>query len=240
MTDVKPPEQEIRPTPSLKEVLMQSTFAPGRAIPDSLRAIELGIFADEGRELIRQTLDDPQRREFGKLVTVKSDTRKMRIYKTEVGTEGHVEHEQQIAYHPDLDPTLPRHQRIIEMWVTGMHSHPVDVSPSSGDLTSIFLGDFDPRAETAVFVVTPSRFILVFRGNNAPHLTFEEATTKRDMWEKSMQERMKQFTNPSMPPAEQVVLNERERTQLLRQISTKYDLKIFSGDLNGGIVQLQS
>lgn len=240
MVDANSPEQEIRPAPSLKEVFLQTTFAPGRAIADSIRAIELGIFADEGRELIRKTLEDPQHREFGKVVTIDSNTRKMRIYKTETGTENSVNSSIKLDYFDKMDPMLPRHQRIPEMKVTGMHSHPDVIPPSSEDLTRILLGDFDEKSETAVFVVTTSRIYLIFRGNKTPHFTFKDVTVKKNLWEKVIEERVKQFRTPQMSVDEQYILNERARTQLLRQISTKYDLKIFSGDLSKGTVQLQS
>ena len=65
MSDSGQTEQEVKTSPSLKEVLLQTTFTPGRTISDSIHTIEFGPFAQDGRELISATLSDPQQRECG-------------------------------------------------------------------------------------------------------------------------------------------------------------------------------
>lgn len=87
MTNNTTPEQELRSTQSFKEVLLECAFSEGRAIPDYVTEIDLGIFASEANELRSQTLRDPKKREFGKLVYVTNDRRLLLQNESTVGNE---------------------------------------------------------------------------------------------------------------------------------------------------------
>lgn len=229
MPDVTPIEQELRPTPSFKEVLLQSAFSRGRAIPDSVSQIDLGIFGNEGRELVQRTMEDSRRREFGKRVYITKDRKVLLQDKPTIGDEKSVFDDVKIIMTID-DVKLPWFLRQDKICATGIHSHPFEVPPGSHDLEPLLWGDFDRFAAVAVFVATPGKNFVIFRSQRTPQFTREQAREKIVLWEKQMKDRVIQFTNPNMPEEEQMEVNNRARGVLLRQIAEKYKLRIFSGD----------
>src|SRR5205814_1882957 len=68
------PDAETRETPPLyRDLLVQATFGPNRAIGDNIQSIELGIFKGIGDELLRESMNDPEKREFSKICYVTPD-----------------------------------------------------------------------------------------------------------------------------------------------------------------------
>ncbi len=239
MSDVSPQEQEIRQQLTFKEVLLQSAFSKGRAISDSISEIDLGIFGKEGKELVRQMIRDPRHREFGKLIYVLNDRRVLLQDQSTIGDEDSTTHSFRTNIIID-NPALPWFMRQDRMLGTSLHSHPEDIPPSSEDLFCLLLSDFDYTASAAIFVSSLQRNFLIFRGKNAPQFTREQINEKIALWEKSIEERVTKFTGPFMLTSEQMEINNKARTALLRQIGQKYDLKIFFGDANSGKVNLLS
>lgn len=239
MVNVSPVEQELKQTSSFKEVLLQSAFSPGRAIADSVRDIDLGIFAEESEGMRHQTLHDLQRREFGKLVVVTNNRMVLLHSKLTSGDEKSVRQVLEInIFNPDiLLPWFQRQDRIIG---ADIHSHPIELPPGSDDLAPILIGDFDKSAQAAIFIVTPARNIVIFRGAGAPQFTRAQINEKIQMWEKLMKERVEQFREPNMPVGEQLILNDKARNALLRSIAQKYHLKIFIGDAESDKITLQT
>lgn len=234
---VTPQEQELRPPLSFKEVLLQSAFTKGRTIPDSISEIDLGIFGEEGRELVSQMMKDPRRREFGKLVYVTKDKKVLLQNTPVVGDERSVFH----TFKTDLlidNPKLPWFMRQERMCGTTLHSHPEDIPPSSEDLLQLLVGDFDYSASSAVFVSSIKRNFVIFRGKNTPQFTREQVNEKIVLWEKSIKVRVSEFTDYSMSLSEQMEVNNKARTALLRQIGQKYDLRVFVGDAHSAKVDL--
>jgi len=237
MTDVSPLEQEPKPAPSFKEILLQSAFSPGRAIVDSVREIDLGIFGNECQELRLQTLRDPRRREFGKLVYITRDGKLLLQNRPTTGEGKIVSGEIRINLIND-NTTLPWFLIQDKMVGTIIHSHPVEIPACPQDLFYLLLGDFDIFASVAESVATPKSNIVIFRGEGAPQFTREQANEKILLWEKQMTERIRRFTSPDISIPEQLEINNRAGWALLRQIVQKYDLKIFSGDGNSTKVLL--
>lgn len=237
MTDLASQEQELRHPVSFKEILLQSAFTRGRAIPDSVREIDLGIFGEEGRSLVSKMVRDPRLREFGKLVCV---TRGKKVLLQEQPTMGD-EMSVTPVFKTDIlidNPALPWFKRQERMCGSVMHTHPEDIPPGSHDLFNLLLGDFDYSAESAVFVASVQRNFVIFRGSTTPHFTHDQADEKIALWERLMQERVNEFTDPFMPRSEQLDINNKARTALLRQIGQKYGLKIFIGDAKSTKVSL--
>lgn len=237
MPDVTPQEQEPKPVSSFKEVLLQSAFSKGWAIPDAISEIELGIFGQEGRNLVLQMMQDPRHREFGKLVYITKARKVFLQNEPIVGDEGGVSHTFKTNILID-DPKLPWFIRQDRMCGTTLHSHPEDIAPSSQDLLYLLVGDFHYSAERAVFVSTLKRNFVIFRGKDTPQFTLEQVNEKIALWENSIKGRVTEFTDPFMTRPEQMEINNKARTALLRQIGQKYDLKIFAGEATGIKVSL--
>lgn len=239
MPDAIPTEQELRPVPSFKEVLLQSAFSKGRVISDSVSEIDLAIFGNEGRNLVSQMIMDPKRREYGKLVYVTKDRKVLLQEQPTVGNETNVTH----SFKADIlidNPALPWFMRQNRILGTTVHSHPEDIPPSSEDLLNLLIGDFDYGVSLAVFVSSPKRNFVIFRGRKTPQFTREQLVQKIILWERSIEERVMKFADPFMSTSEQMEINNRARTALLRQIGQKYDLKIFTGDSDSQKVTLLS
>lgn len=237
MVDATSQEQEPRPAPSFKEVLLQSAFSKGRAISNHISEIDLGIFYQEGRALVMQTEKDEKHREFGKIVYVTKDRRILIKDQPTTGNANDVYHRFKAVVTIN-NPNLPWYLRQDRMCGTILHSHPSDLPPSSEDLFNLLIGDFDYTAEAAVFVSSGKRNFIIFRGNDTPQFTREQASGKISLWENAIQERVMNFINRNTPLHEQMEINNKARTALLRQIQQKYDLKIFFGDANSTKVSL--
>lgn len=163
MSDTSPTEQELRPVPSFKEVLLKSAFLKGRAISDSVSEIDLAIFGNEGRNLVSQMNKDPKRREFGKLVYITKDQKVLLQEQSTVGNETNVTHSFKTTILSD-NTALPWFMRQDRICGTVLHSHPENIPPSSEDLLDLLVGDFDYSASLAVFVSSPKRNFVIFRG----------------------------------------------------------------------------
>lgn len=238
MTDSSVQETEMRPSISFKDALRQATFAPGRVLKGDVKEIELGIFGNEARSLSEETAKDPARREFGKIVYVTADGRVLLQNKPTAGDEESITHSLKIAHKGSS--LLPRHLRQDRFIGTLLHSHPVDSMPSIPDLSLILLGDDELEAETAVFVTTPKRNMVVFRGDNTRHLSTEEVDRILKDSETVLKEGIAGYIQSQAPSTEELVrfhtLAEAEANKTL--INT-FDLKFFEGALNDSRVVLQ-
>ncbi|MBI3103566.1 hypothetical protein HYZ05_01370 [Candidatus Daviesbacteria bacterium] len=237
MVDATSTEKEPGAVSTFKEVLLQSAFSRGRAISDSISEIELGIFANEGRELVSLMMRDPRRREFGKLVYVTNERKVLLQDKPTAGDENSVSHSVKMNILID-NTSLPWYLRQDRMIAASLHSHPEDISPSSEDLQQLLLGDFDYSASSVVFVSSAKRNFVIFRGKNTPQFTREQVYEKIALWERSIKERVIEFTIPYMSNSAQMETNNKARLALLRQAGKKYDLKIFVGEADSTRVSL--
>ncbi len=231
-------EHEVRPSVTFKDALLQTTFAPGRALKNGVEEIELGIFGDEARNLMQTTSEDPQKREFGKTIFVTNDGRVLLQNKAIVGDEEGVTHTVKIEH--IKNPYLPRYLRQEKFIGALLHSHPVDSLPSVPDLSSVLLGDDELAASTAVFVVTPVKQIVVFRGESTPHWTSDKVN--------KFLEELGAFATTSIanyaelsPSAEDIVkFHSLAETQMSKKLIEEYGLKVFIGGLADSKVVLQS
>lgn len=185
-----------------------------------------------------QTLNDPKRREFGKLVYVTSDKKVLLQNRPEIGDEISVNSTAKI-HTKNGNITLPWFLRQDKLIGTQIHSHPNKIPTSSYDLFHLLTGDFDMFAFAAVFVVTPQKNIVIFRGEGAPQFTHDQANEKITLWERQMTERVERFATSDTPRSENIEINSKARWALLRQIAQKYKLRVFSGDAKSTKVSLQ-
>lgn len=239
MAEIKKTEQEPKSTPSLEKVLLQCAFAEGRAISDDVREIDLGIFAQESNELRLETLMDPKRKEYGKLAYVTSDRRVLLQDKPTVGGEEVVYMDIQINI-TNKNTALPWFSKQDRMLGVGLHSHSMEYPPSSADMFFLLFGDLERFACVGVFIATPQRNILIFRGEGAPQYNFEQAKEKIVSWEKLLNERINKIGSLYVLLSGIVDIKREARETLLRQIAKKYNLRIFSGNANSPIVRLNS
>lgn len=224
-------EHEVRPPVPFRELVLDASFQKGRQIPQDVESIDLGIFAEETRELVERTVSDPRNREHGKIMYATRDRKLLLQSEAVKGETDHVVHNM-VIHGFDHDILKPWYLRQDRMMAADFHSHPRDVGPSSQDLMPILVGDFNRFAATAIVVGTPKRIYAIFRGPKAPQMTDEEVRVRNKMWEGQMEARIRKFWRPGISTEEEIELNHRARETLLRQISGKYDLPIFVGDIS--------
>lgn len=224
-------------TIEFKQALSMATFDPNRAIGRHVEAVELGVFDSLSRELIDRTLNDVFRREY--------------LYPTRVTPEGKVlvknepvqgepsrtiDHFSADIYAENFF-LLSKKERQTMFYGVSIHSHPVDFPPSPEDLRRLMYSDMEPDAATAVFVVTPVRRIAIFRGDQTPGLSVENAEMKVRLWERNLRERMNQFGEKDMPIQVYDALQKRAQDAQIRQITSTYKLSTFSAPLSEGILR---
>lgn len=219
-----------------KRAVAQATFASNRALSSNIDGIELGVFGQLSQELIDGTLRDAQRRENFYTVLVTPDQRVLVNREAQQGDTlvSRARINFKVAdIHLFGDKRLRQNQFI----GAGLHSHPYDLPPSPADLLGFMYSDLELDATTAVFVVTPERRIVMFRGERSPQLTTEEAARKVGLWNNNLQERIDTFGRDSMPEPERLDLNKKAQDAQINQIARTYDLSIFRGTLSKSILR---
>lgn len=224
----------------LRDVILNATFAPNRAINSSVTKINLGAIGDSMQELRRITASDPLKRETGRLIYVTPDRR---VLLQNGFFQGEPE---KTNFRIDSDPLNPppyysRPPGERKYLGSAMHTHGAyEVPPSGQDLGGLLLGNNERFAETAAIVLTPATNTIIFRGPATPNLTDLESNAKVALWFRNFTERMDMFLTPYLTREETINMNARAITALIKQIAQKYDLKIFKGFANSSVVDLES
>lgn len=242
-------------TITLRDALVNCTFAPNRAISSNVKSLKLGNLGDEADALMALTLQHPEKFEYGKLLYTTSRHTLLipvsavegRTSQTE-GIGGEVAFQARIQQYNTrrFGSKEERQDRFI---ATTMHTHSdLDFPPSPQDMLHLFLGDENPSAQTAVFVVTNSRRpdgslvsnkYILFRGPNTPQWSEEHAMEKVQQWMGMLMERVSAHITPNMSEAEQKAINARAQGALLRHIVRKYGLRLFTA-VNGSPVAVEA
>jgi hypothetical protein len=108
------------------------------------------------------------------------------------------------------------------------------------DLFAIMLPDSDTGAAASVFSAGRTRNSLIFRGQDTPQLSIEEAEKKAKLWEWQLDTRIEEFIKSGMSEEERMSIIDKAERALLRQICQKYDLQFFSGDTHDAFVTKQT
>ncbi len=231
-------EREVRPTMSFKDALLQATFSQGRVLDNHIREIELGIFGDEARSLVQATLEDPRKSEFGKLVYVTNDRRVLLQNKATKGDWEEVKLAAEIATREN-SLLFPRNLRQNRFIGAAVHSHPFDDMPSFEDLSSILKEDDEVMAETAVFVATPKRIMLVFRGEKTRHLSSDEIGKKLDEASRLVSQSLLDYINAGAHSIEDIAgFHTLASAEVSRTTIDACNLRLFEGPLDGSKVVL--
>jgi len=248
MREVTPPTEPLEQSPKYKDLLVNATFDPNRAIDERTTSVNLGSLEETRNELLRDSKGDPQRQEHGKVCYVLPDGKVIIETKTHVGEHLAVVTPIDVRLTPDQSPTaiiLGEHNQFIPKRERGqrfvgavIHTHPADILPSPEDLAPLLLADAVPMAYTSVFVITPDRTIIVFRGKSTPQLTPEEVESKKGLWSRQVTERMEHVITPAMNVAEGFDAAVRMNRAMTRQILAKYDLRTFSCSNKESTLQL--
>lgn len=224
----------------LRDVLVENTFKPGRWISPDVDIVDLGVFLDEARGLANSCFLDSDNKDAGKLVYV-TGTKKVLIpaqitQGSKDGTFGLIGGisltPKEIAERNKLD------DRYAAMGIITRRNTNVPFF-SSGACT-LLIPDSHPAALVATFIAGRAKNMLLFRGQNSPLLSVDEADRKLRLWEWQLQERIGQFAKPEMNREEVNNIAERAGRALLRQICQKYDLQFFSGPTDSVFVTKQA
>lgn len=245
------PSQGLEQQPksiTLRDALVNATFANNRAMHPDVKSLQLGTLGREADELMELTLQHPQKVEYGKLIyatpqhTLLVPTVPVEgTFRQGNGTGGEVAFKMSISTFPNRR-TWAKEQRQDRFVVTAMHTHSdLDFPPSPQDMLNLFLADDNIKAQTAVFVITKSqktdgsltsnKYIL-FRGEHTPQWTDAQANEKVQQWLKMLTERVRAHLSPYMSREEQSAINARAQGALMRHLVRAYDLRLFTA-ING-------
>lgn len=241
MVELNPNLRGERPEPHtlLRNVLVENTFKPGRWISPDVDALDLGVFLDEARGLANSCFLDSDNRDIGKVVYV-TGTRKVLIpnqftQSSKDGTFGLIGSTsltpKEIAERNKFD------DRYVAMGIITRRN--TNVPFFSSGVCMLLIPDSHPAALVATFIAGRTQNMLLFRGQNSPLLSVDEAEKKLRLWEWQLQQRIRQFAKPELNGEEISNIAERAGRALLRQICQKYDLQFFSGPTDSAFVTKQ-
>lgn len=223
----------------MRNILVDSTFKPGRAIAPEIDGIDLGVFWEEARVLANECFMDLENNNVGKLVYV-TGAKKVLVPNSFFKGVGRGP----LGIFASVS-AIPKHeaerQQINSRYI-GMVFHTQSNSDLPFTPTGLYLltnNDSVDFASTAVFVVGKTQNMLLFRGSDAPQWTEEEANQKRKLWEFQLGERVKQFIKPEMSHDEVFDMVIKAQWALMKQICAKYDLSFFAGPTDSPVVTKQ-
>lgn len=228
---------------TLRNALVDATFTRNRALPGNVKSLQLGDLAPEANDLMNLTLGHPRRVEYGKVLYVTPERKLLVPTQAVEGIEGG-----KVMLTVKVTPFpgrrgYPREQQQDRFIASLMHTHEeLDFPPSPIDMRGLFLKNDHIIAQTAVFVITKSQKpdgsltsnkYIIFRGEQTPQWSEEEANDKVRIWEQMLVERVKaHIDNKVLSRGEQLAVNARAQGAFMRQLVKKYDLRLFTA-VNG-------
>ncbi len=215
----------------LVDFVTKAAHTRNMVIPDGVRKIDLGMIGEVAEGVLDRTLADPSGLERLREITVSLD-RKLRVgEKDSIGRK--TEEGQR------LEPNyLVPFGHIVAAEV---HSHGVDEVPLSPiDLASLFVKTQSPLARSTVFAITVERKMLAFRGEDTPQ--WEEKAVERKVahWLKLIYERVEKVEHKVQSQSEMDVLMARVTHAMLRTLSRKYDIRLFSCPSEENVASVES
>lgn len=191
--------REFEPrAPSFEEMLTKVTFTPNRSIDPTIQKIDLGSCADFAQELRDKTKVDPKHQEKVRVVEIINDKfPKIGEPRLAVGeilsakiissTRHELNTSTRIIQVDEAESrrNLLKMQRQNKFIATALHTHPAESTPSSKDIFNILTDDIeDTGAHTCVFVATPEKNSLIFRGPLTPSLSKRDMPEFEKEWER--------------------------------------------------------
>jgi hypothetical protein len=224
---------ESTPIP-LKELLIEATFAPNRAIKPGVTRIDLGVIGDEARRLYENGIVDGNEHTLPSFVT--SDRRLLLANQEIVGDSNSAI--TKVAIRRLANFTGPKQQRQDRFVASLIHNHPSDLPPSTEDLRRIFLSDHETFGATAVFVANSDTKTVIFRGPNTPQYSDQESQDKVVGWDKLIESVALKNWDPVMSIEEIEALDKAAQTIFLQQLALIADLRIFNCPLEENVASL--
>jgi len=229
---------ENQPIP-LKELLIEATFAPNRALRPEVKTIDLGVLGQEAEKLYDRGEQEFEEIEFGQMAIVTSDRRLLLLKEDIVGERRQVHMKLGFKITVlEVSDTFPKRFRQNRFMAVAIHNHPLEMPPSTFDLNNLFLSDKSPLAHTAVLVASPTKKTLIFRGLDTPQWSEEEIELNRLMWDLDSQTRFEQFYTDNMTVIETTALSSRVQNIVLNHIALEHDLRVFICPLRQNIASL--
>lgn len=227
---------EISPIP-IKELLIEATFAPNRALRCGVEAIDLGVLGKEAERIFDKSIAEHNGKKEYLLPVIVTPTKKLFLRKEEIsGADMHVsgifEIKMNINYYD-----VPKQRRQSYFIAANIHNHPVPMPPSPRDFMPLFIEDINPGGNTATFISSVLEKIIVFRGEKTPEWTWAFAEQRISAWDAMIRSRVEKFLAPGMPYVQMDDLNRRVQMAWLRDVVAKYDLQAFSCPLRENIAR---
>lgn len=226
---------ENTPIP-LKELLINATFAPNRALRPGVTRIDLGVIGSEAARLYEKGTVDRNEHTLPSFVT--SDKRLLLANQETIGDFNSAT--TTVAIRRIANFTGPKQQRQDRFIASLIHNHPSDLPPSTEDLRRIFLSDEETFGATAVFVANSDTKTVVFRGPNTPQYSDKESQDKVIEWDKLIEKVALNNWDPSMSLEQIKVLEKAAQMIFFQQLAIVADLRIFNSPVTENIASLQS
>lgn len=225
---------EHAPIP-LKELLIEATFAPNRAVRAGVTRIDLGIIGSEAGRLYEKGIVDGNEHILPSFVT--SEGRLLLANQETVGDFDSVTASIAIRRRA-ASFAGPKQQRQDRFVAALIHNHPSHLPASTEDIRRIFLSDEETFGATAVFVANSDTKTVIFRGPNTPQYSDKESQDKVDEWDKLIEQVALKNWDPSMGMEEIKAIEKAAQTIFLQQLALIADLRIFNCPLRENIASL--
>lgn len=226
--------------PLLRDILLETTFKPGRAISAGVDRIDLGVFSEEARALANECFLEPDNSNFGKLIYVTGSKKVLvpkvtfgAVNRRPLGMMGTVS-----AVPKELAEKEALDERYLAMVIHTSSNH--DTTFSATGVALLIEPDSLAFGTSCLFIAGKTQNMLIFRGQNTPQLFKEDIEKKAKLWMWSLSERVGQFVKPGMSEEEAYAVLYAAQNALLKQVCQKYDLPFFVGPSDSNEVVKQS
>lgn len=217
------------PRPLLRDLLVETTFKPGRAISPEIDELDIGVFSEEARQLANECFLNPDSSNYGKIVYV-TGSKKVRVPRTASGeiSDGVLP---LLGKASKIPREIAKRDLLNEPYIAMLihTNNNIDFAFSATGLAALLGEDSLPFSTSALFVAGQTQNMLVFRGESAPQLSLEDIEKKTRLWLWQLRERVHRFAKPGMDREEVNGIAGTAGKTLLRQICQKYDLSFFAG-----------
>lgn len=224
--------EALQPVISFQQAIRDASFRPGRVYegPD---VIDLGPNQPQIEELIDYTNSHPYRHEAGRVYYVERDGKVMTglrfftgsVFK--IGFKFNLGENGDFAYYP-YAPKLVRQQRLIGSLV---HTHSGDsVYTLPMDLELILLSDDVSKAAASIFLITPRRQILTFRGRKTPQLSMQYLDSQKKVG--NLQVGVPDVMDTIAISDQDIQRLDSDDKDIFRKFVKAFDLQVFEGGVN--------
>ena len=231
------PNPETHENPShirLETLLITLTFSTGKAIPDTVRSIDLGEIGLTAEEMLDRSLADPQGRE--RIRTVEVDyVRRLSI-----------DSEDTIGTRTLAQPRPFRYQLLStgqpdRHYAMEFHTHgPNNLPFSPDDVIGLFRPRNDIISPVSVLAITPERKMLGFRGKETPEWDQEKRKRMNEKWTREILDQIQRKTKPGMTRDQLDGIAGVVEHRFLRFLREHFDIQLFSCPAEENIAHRES